>query len=108
VGLEVLAAVVVLPASCLAYSTTLKMEATCTSETSVDFERITRRCIPEDRIVLISSLRSQDCAVGIATGCEVNGPQQGYEIILVSLASEPALGPSQPPIQWPLGLSQRW
>jgi hypothetical protein len=33
--------------SCSAYST-LKMEATCCSETSVDFQRTTRRYIPED------------------------------------------------------------
>jgi hypothetical protein len=35
--------------SCLAYSWTLKTEATCSSETLVDFQRTTRRCIPEDR-----------------------------------------------------------
>jgi hypothetical protein len=34
--------------SCLAYST-LKMEAICSSETSIDFQRTTRRYIPEDR-----------------------------------------------------------
>jgi hypothetical protein len=32
----------------LAYSLTQKMEATFSSETSVDFERTTRRYIPED------------------------------------------------------------
>jgi hypothetical protein len=31
-----------------AYSPTLKMEATCSSETSVDFQRTTRSYIPED------------------------------------------------------------
>jgi hypothetical protein len=35
--------------SCLAYSSTLQMEAVCSSETSVDFQRTTRRYIPEDR-----------------------------------------------------------
>jgi hypothetical protein len=35
--------------SCSAYSSTLKMEATCFSETSVDFQRTTRRYITEDR-----------------------------------------------------------
>jgi hypothetical protein len=35
--------------SCLAYSSTLKMEATRSSETSVDFYRTTWRYIPEDR-----------------------------------------------------------
>jgi hypothetical protein len=34
--------------SSLAYSLTLKMEATCFSETSVDFQRTTRFYIPED------------------------------------------------------------
>jgi hypothetical protein len=34
--------------SCLAYSSTLKMEAICFSETSVDFQRNTQRYIPED------------------------------------------------------------
>jgi hypothetical protein len=34
--------------SCLAYSSTLKMEATCSSETSVYFQRTTGRYIPED------------------------------------------------------------
>jgi hypothetical protein len=35
------------PVSCLAYSSTLKIEATCSSEASVDFQRTTRRYIPE-------------------------------------------------------------
>jgi hypothetical protein len=35
--------------SCLVYSSKLKMEATCSSETSVDFQRVTRCYIPEDR-----------------------------------------------------------
>jgi hypothetical protein len=35
-------------ASCSAYSSTLKMEAIYSSETSVDFQRIIRRYIPED------------------------------------------------------------
>jgi hypothetical protein len=33
---------------CLAYSSTLKMEASCSSDTSVDFQRTTRRYITED------------------------------------------------------------
>jgi hypothetical protein len=33
---------------CLAHSSTLKMEATCSSETSADFRRSTRHYIPED------------------------------------------------------------
>jgi hypothetical protein len=38
--------------SYLAYSTTMKKVATCFSETSVDFQRVTLRYIPEDRILL--------------------------------------------------------
>jgi hypothetical protein len=34
--------------SCSSYSSTLKMEAICSSVTSVDFQRITRRYISED------------------------------------------------------------
>jgi hypothetical protein len=34
--------------SCSVYSSTLKMEAICSSETSVDFQRNTQRYIPED------------------------------------------------------------
>jgi hypothetical protein len=35
--------------SCLAYSSTLKMDATCSFGTSVDFQRTTRCCMPQDR-----------------------------------------------------------
>jgi hypothetical protein len=35
--------------SCLAYSSNLRMKATCSSKTSADFQRTTRRYIPEDR-----------------------------------------------------------
>jgi hypothetical protein len=35
--------------SCLAYSLTLKKEVTCSSETSVDYQRTTWHYIPEDR-----------------------------------------------------------
>jgi hypothetical protein len=43
-------------ASFLAYSSILKMEAICSSETSVYFQQIIRRCIAEDRI-----LRNHSC-----------------------------------------------
>jgi hypothetical protein len=36
-----------MPVSCSAYSVTLKMEAICSSETSVDFQQTTRHYIPE-------------------------------------------------------------
>jgi hypothetical protein len=35
--------------SCLAYSSNLKIETTCSSEMSVDFQRTKRRYFPEDR-----------------------------------------------------------
>jgi hypothetical protein len=35
--------------SCLAYPSIIKMEATCSAETAVDFQRTTRRYISEDR-----------------------------------------------------------
>jgi hypothetical protein len=35
--------------SCVAYSLTLKMETTCSSETLVEFQWTTWRYIPEDR-----------------------------------------------------------
>jgi hypothetical protein len=38
-----------MPPSCLAYSSTLKMEATYPSETLVGFQRITERYISQDR-----------------------------------------------------------
>jgi hypothetical protein len=37
---------------CLAYSSTLKMKAVCTFETSAPFYRTTRRYIPEDRLFI--------------------------------------------------------
>jgi hypothetical protein len=40
---------------CLAYSSTLKMEAICSSETSVYFHRTTRRYMPEDRTLPLKS-----------------------------------------------------
>jgi hypothetical protein len=39
--------------SCLSYSSTLKMEGTCSSETSVDFQLSTWRYISEDRTLHI-------------------------------------------------------
>jgi hypothetical protein len=42
---------VLLSASCLAYSSTLKIEATCPSKTLVDFQWTTPRYIPEGRTV---------------------------------------------------------
>jgi hypothetical protein len=40
------------PSSSLAYSSTLKMKAACSSETSVDFQQTTRRYIPEEKLFI--------------------------------------------------------
>jgi hypothetical protein len=42
--------------SYLAYYSTLKMKAVCSSETSIDFQRTTWRYIPEDRLLLTINL----------------------------------------------------
>jgi hypothetical protein len=42
--------------SCLAYTSTLKMEETCSSETSVDFQQTTLSNIPEDRTPLAEEI----------------------------------------------------
>jgi hypothetical protein len=47
--------------SCLAYALTLKMEATRSSETPVDFQLITCHCIPEDRSIHIRRCDSLKC-----------------------------------------------
>jgi hypothetical protein len=60
-------------ASCLTYSSILKMEATCSSETSVDFQLTTRRSVPEDKTFLkILNLRaSRRADVGFEDlGCD--------------------------------------
>jgi hypothetical protein len=41
---------------CSAYSSTLKIEAKCSSELSIDFQRTTRRYIQEDSAALISKI----------------------------------------------------
>jgi hypothetical protein len=42
--------------SCLAYSSILKTEATCSSETSIGFQQTTWRYIPEGRTLLKLSI----------------------------------------------------
>jgi hypothetical protein len=43
--------------SCLAYSSTLKMEATCSTETFVDFQQTTQRYIPKSKSKLLYDWR---------------------------------------------------
>jgi hypothetical protein len=40
--------------SCLAYASTLKMEATCSHKMAVDFQRTTWRYIPEDKAIAVT------------------------------------------------------
>jgi hypothetical protein len=47
--------------------------------------------------------KSRDSAVGIVTGYGVKGPSK-VKICLFSIASKPALGPTQPPVQWVPGV----
>jgi hypothetical protein len=64
----------------LAYSSTLKMKATSSSETSVDFQRTTRRHFPEDRTLhAFFCGRNEDYFFFIQVGAvttmlSVNGP----------------------------------
>jgi hypothetical protein len=46
---------------CSAYSSTLKMEAVCSSETSIDFQRTTRRYIPDNSTPKISEATRRIC-----------------------------------------------
>jgi hypothetical protein len=48
--------------SSLAYSSILKIEATCSSETSIEFQRIARRYTPEDGILQLSIAITSDSA----------------------------------------------
>jgi hypothetical protein len=41
---------------CLAHSSNLEMEATCSSETSADFQRATRCYFPENRSIVVVCL----------------------------------------------------
>jgi len=47
-----------------------------------------------------------DSSVGIATDYELGGPGSNPSGGEISRPSRPALGPTQPPVQWVLGLSR--
>jgi hypothetical protein len=108
-------------ASFLKYSSSLKMEAICFSETSVNFQRTTRRIIPECRELLIpTAVRTSNFTyvqhnVGITKsltqdthfwskfvflGQRAGWPgfdcRQAKEIFLYSTESRPVLGRTQP------------
>jgi hypothetical protein len=55
-------------------------------------------------------LMSQDSSIGVVTDYGLDGwgsiPGRG-EIFLFSTVSRPALGPSQPPVQWVMGAPSR-
>jgi hypothetical protein len=53
--------------SCLDISSTLKMEAIYSSETPVDFQRITQRYIPDDRTFLITAVITTDRSMCLCT-----------------------------------------
>jgi hypothetical protein len=54
IPLNLIKCLCVMLVSWLAYSSTLKKEATCFSEMSVDFQRATRYYIPEDRTLHVT------------------------------------------------------
>jgi hypothetical protein len=54
--------------SCLDYSLTPKMKVTYASETSVDFQRTTRRYIPEDTIILTCFT---ECPLSLCYVCQL-------------------------------------
>jgi glyoxylate utilization-related uncharacterized protein len=47
--------------SYLSYPSTMKMEATYSSETSIDFQRITRRYVPVDRTLPQMICSNENC-----------------------------------------------
>lgn len=49
--------------SCLAYPSIRKMVVVYSSETSVGFNRTTRRCIPEDTVTAVGTTESMTCLV---------------------------------------------
>jgi hypothetical protein len=70
--------------SCLAYSSTMKTEATCSSETSVDFLRSTRRYIPDDRNLQFSAVVHEFHA-----DCLLLPPMTSYKLHEISTKGSP-------------------
>jgi hypothetical protein len=64
-----------MPASCLTYSSTMKMDATCSSETSVDIQRITQNYIPEDTFFKLIIVREYCVSIIYLSGLLINLPK---------------------------------
>jgi hypothetical protein len=96
----------ILLVTCLVYSSTLKMEAVCSSETLVTFYQTTQRLIPEDstlhnhccetpisntvhyhvhRIHLLDYIPSHLNAVHIFTPCQYCPPMRGCSLHLMDV-----------------------
>jgi hypothetical protein len=77
------------------------------SERSVCISSIFKRHGHQRIILNCLTILSWDSSVGIAVGCGLDSqgsiPGRG-KIFLFSTASRPALGPTQPPIQWVPGV----
>jgi hypothetical protein len=58
--------------SCLAYSSTLETEETCSSKMSVDFQRATRRYVPQNLSRLRLSLRMKPQSAALVTKHETS------------------------------------
>jgi hypothetical protein len=72
--------------SFLPYSSTLKMEETCSSETLVDFQRATHRYIPEDRTLhnrRLENLKSYNTKCTSTLGYLMNKQQLNAKHILI-------------------------
>jgi hypothetical protein len=54
--------------SCLSYSSTLKMEALCSSETSIEFQRTTWRYIREERTLYNHRCENLNSCYGVGLG----------------------------------------
>jgi hypothetical protein len=72
---------------CWAYSSTLKLKAVCSPETSADFNRL-------------HSIIAQKILLFITTAVRTSVRFPAVQDFLFSTASRPALGPTQPPIRW--------
>jgi hypothetical protein len=75
-NIRVLLAVCFMLVSCLAYSSTLKREVICSSETPVDFQRTTWRYIPKVRTLLNHGLETSN-PTSLENNPQGSGPSTG-------------------------------